>query len=309
MCPAAGGLAELCRVVITQPAELSASVGADSVVLPCSLQHSCPNTTATVRWLRFYHSSHQQLSDHPPKYNLQDQTLTIQSPLANDSGIYYCAIDLTASQQQGAPSIGSGTLLVVTVTPLPNPFLHLIYRAGRGEASAAETPASQSALTSNHEVQVTDPPFLDMSAVSTDRSQLVLKKTLLWSLFSILALYSSLILILLICKKAGCESCLYRVKRSSSRTVRSFSQLHLFNPAEYLLNISAPSCVRLCEISHCCVGNGSTRRLRFHAVVQELYRKRNLHRVSQRTSSPHTHQREVENPHSHSPDEDVYQNM
>ncbi|KAG9329872.1 hypothetical protein JZ751_028756 [Albula glossodonta] len=110
----AGGLAELCRVVITQPAELSASVGADSVVLPCSLQHSCPNTTATVRWLRFYHSSHQQLSDHPPKYNLQDQTLTIQSPLANDSGIYYCAIDLTASQQQGAPSIGSGTLLVVT---------------------------------------------------------------------------------------------------------------------------------------------------------------------------------------------------
>ncbi|XP_064170925.1 immunoglobulin superfamily member 6 [Anguilla rostrata] len=93
---------------------------------------------------------------------------------------------------------------------------------------------------------------------------------LLWTLFAVLALYSLLILSLLICKKTRRE--IFRSKRRNTPEKR-----------------------------------GSTRRLHFHAVVQELYGKGNLRSAGQNTA--HSHHGRFENPHAYSPDEDVYQNM
>ncbi|KAJ8383973.1 hypothetical protein AAFF_G00212170 [Aldrovandia affinis] len=105
-----------------------------------------------------------------------------------------------ASGQQGAPSIGSGTRLVV--------------RESQGS---------------------------------------ILKHALLWSLVAILALYSLLILALLVSRKIGRETHISRrERRNESRK------------------------------------NGSARRRHFRAVVQELYGKRNMCSAGQNTPTQNT---------------------
>ncbi|KAJ8253858.1 hypothetical protein COCON_G00204700 [Conger conger] len=95
---------------------------------------------------------------------------------------------------------------------------------------------------------------------------------LLWTLFAVLALYSLLILVLLLSKKTRRE--IFRSERTSTTDKR-----------------------------------GSARRLQFRAVVQELYKRRNLRGTGQNTTQTYSPHSNVERPHAYLPDEDVYQNM
>ncbi|XP_019906860.1 immunoglobulin superfamily member 6 isoform X2 [Esox lucius] len=94
----------------------------------------------------------------------------------------------------------------------------------------------------------------------------------LWLLFVLLALYSVAVLILLICKKTGRDATFWegtRWRRDKKNT---------------------------------------TQKIRFGAVVQELYVKRKL-RSNKNSEVIDPTQNKVESPHSNLPHEDIYQNL
>ncbi|KAJ8344927.1 hypothetical protein SKAU_G00291200 [Synaphobranchus kaupii] len=203
-----------CRAVISQPDEVATLTSAQDTTLPCLITQPC---LSKVRWFVFRHKSHQEIRAQPLKYSPSSRALTIHSPQANDSGVYYCSSVPLDSSRKGAPSIGNGTRLVVR-----------------------------------------------------ESSNTTIKTALLWTLLVVLTLYSLLILTLLILK-ARRE--IFRRKRRNTLDK-----------------------------------SGSTRKLHFRAVVQELYGKRNL-RSTEHTTRTYSHNSKVEHPHAYAPDEDVYQNI
>ncbi|XP_036407923.1 uncharacterized protein si:ch211-139g16.8 [Megalops cyprinoides] len=212
--------ADVCRATISQLSEMTAQIGAESAVLPCTITPTCSKADTHSHWFVFRQDSHHHLSIQLPKYSIHEGNLSIHSVQANDSGVYYCAATLKTSNQQVAPSIGSGTRLVVRENP------------------------------------------------STINGQ-----ALLWSLFAIAAVYSLIVLILLIYKKTRWGMSHGRKRKDSSRKPTS------------------------------------TRRAHFRAVLQELYGKRSLPHADRNTNHQRCDKNQFEHPHTQSPDEDVYQNM
>ncbi|XP_041942062.1 uncharacterized protein si:ch211-139g16.8 isoform X2 [Alosa sapidissima] len=102
-----------------------------------------------------------------------------------------------------------------------------------------------------------------------------IRQALLWFLFAVLALYSLIVLTLLILKMTGRDIPILRGKCG---------------------NINGSK-------------NNSTRRRHFRAVVQELYSKRNLHSSPKPPGLPQSADSQFENPHTPTQDDDIYQNM
>ncbi|KAG7459373.1 hypothetical protein MATL_G00210020 [Megalops atlanticus] len=231
--------ANVCRATISQPSEMTAHIGVESAVLPCTITPACSKADTHSHWFVFRQDSHHHLNIQLPKYSIHEGNLSIHSVQANDSGVYYCAATLTASNQQVAPSIGSGTRLVVRENP------------------------------------------------STIDGQ-----ALLWSLFAIAALYSLIVLILLIYKKVSPRWGLH-VGGIQMNFIHGF-RWGMSHGRKRKDSSRKPT---------------STRRAHFRAVVQELYGKRTLPHADRNTDHQHCDRNQFEHPHTQSPDEDVYQNV
>ncbi|XP_062387097.1 uncharacterized protein si:ch211-139g16.8 [Sardina pilchardus] len=102
-----------------------------------------------------------------------------------------------------------------------------------------------------------------------------IRQALLWLLFAVLALYSLIVLTLLILKMMGRDIPFLRGKCGNNNGSK----------------------------------NNSTRRRHFRAVLQELYSKRNLHSRPKTPGRSHSAASQFENPHSPTQDDDIYQNM
>ncbi|KAL2100910.1 hypothetical protein ACEWY4_002671 [Coilia grayii] len=99
-----------------------------------------------------------------------------------------------------------------------------------------------------------------------------IQQAVLWLLFVVLALYSLIVLALLIMKMMGRDIPSLRGNNNGSK-------------------------------------NNSTRRRHFRAVLQELYSKRNLHSPTKTPGHRPAADSEFENPHTPTQDDDIYQNM
>ncbi|NXM85711.1 IGSF6 protein, partial [Oenanthe oenanthe] len=116
------GVAEQCRVTVTQPRFQHTDSSMNSVSLPCTFSASGCSSSPQVLWFRYLTNTHQDLctpactDNH--KYKVQSAanniSLEIKDLIVNDSAVYICGIAFSDSESPLSKQTGDGTVLTVT---------------------------------------------------------------------------------------------------------------------------------------------------------------------------------------------------
>ncbi|NXC84620.1 IGSF6 protein, partial [Cercotrichas coryphoeus] len=116
------GVAEQCRVAVTQPRFQQTDSSMNSVSLTCTFSASGCSSAPQVLWFRYLTNTHQDLctpacTDNQ-KYNVHSSAnnilLEIKDPTVNDSAVYICGIAFPDSESPRSKQTGDGTVLTVT---------------------------------------------------------------------------------------------------------------------------------------------------------------------------------------------------
>ncbi|XP_056359493.1 immunoglobulin superfamily member 6 [Oenanthe melanoleuca] len=116
------GVAEQCRVTVTQPRFQQTDSSMNSVSLPCTFSASGCSSSPQVLWFRYLTNTHQDLctpacTDNQ-KYKVQSSanniSLEIKDLTVNDSAVYICGIAFSDSESPLSKQTGDGTVLTVT---------------------------------------------------------------------------------------------------------------------------------------------------------------------------------------------------
>ncbi|NWY76664.1 IGSF6 protein, partial [Erithacus rubecula] len=116
------GVAEQCRVTVTQPRFQQTDSSINSVSLPCTFSASGCSSSPQVLWFRYLTNTHQDLctpacTDNQ-KYKVQSSanniSLEIKDLTVNDSAVYICGIAFAESASPLSKQTGDGTVLTVT---------------------------------------------------------------------------------------------------------------------------------------------------------------------------------------------------
>ncbi|NXO86943.1 IGSF6 protein, partial [Sitta europaea] len=117
------GVADPCRVSVTQPRFQQADSSMNNVSLTCTFSASgCSSSPPDVLWFRFLTNTHQDLctpgcTDHH-KYKVHSSgnniLLQIKDLTVDDSAVYTCGIAFSDSDSPLSKQTGDGTVLTVT---------------------------------------------------------------------------------------------------------------------------------------------------------------------------------------------------
>ncbi|NWV09004.1 IGSF6 protein, partial [Ptilonorhynchus violaceus] len=117
------GIADNCRVTVTQPRFQEADYSMNSVSLTCTFSASgCSLSRPEVLWFRFLTNTHQDLctpgcTDHQKyKVHLSENniSLEIKDLTVDDNAVYICGIAFSDSNSPQSKQTGDGTVLMVT---------------------------------------------------------------------------------------------------------------------------------------------------------------------------------------------------
>ncbi|NXB28589.1 IGSF6 protein, partial [Eulacestoma nigropectus] len=117
------GVADQCRVTVTQPRFQQADSSMNNVSLTCTFSASgCSSSPPEVLWFRFLTNSHQDLctpacTDHQ-KYQVRlsqnNILLQIKDVTVDDNAVYICGVAFSDSDSPLSKQTGGGTVLTVT---------------------------------------------------------------------------------------------------------------------------------------------------------------------------------------------------
>ncbi|NWS89725.1 IGSF6 protein, partial [Toxostoma redivivum] len=117
------GVADQCRVTVTQPRSQQTDSSMNSVSLTCTFSASgCSSSPPQVLWFRYLTNTHQDLctpgcTDNQ-KYKVHSSgnniLLEIKDLTENDSAVYICGIAFSDSYSPLSKQTGDGTVLTVT---------------------------------------------------------------------------------------------------------------------------------------------------------------------------------------------------
>ncbi|NWT55951.1 IGSF6 protein, partial [Erythrocercus mccallii] len=117
------GVADQCRVTVTQPRFQQADSSMNNVSLTCTFSASgCSSSSPEVLWFRFLTNTHEDLctpgcTDHQ-KYKVHSSKnnilLEIKDLTVDDSAVYICGIAFSDSDSPLSKQTGNGTALMVT---------------------------------------------------------------------------------------------------------------------------------------------------------------------------------------------------
>lgn len=117
------GVADQCRVTVTQPGSQQTDSSMTTVSLPCTFSASgCSSSQPQVLWFRYLTNTHQDLCTPGCKDNQKYKVhssgdnilLEIKALTVNDSAVYICGIAFSDSVSPLSKQTGDGTVLTVT---------------------------------------------------------------------------------------------------------------------------------------------------------------------------------------------------
>ncbi|NXB45443.1 IGSF6 protein, partial [Leucopsar rothschildi] len=117
------GVADQCRVTVTQPGSQQTDSSMTTVSLPCTFSASgCSSSQPQVLWFRYLTNIHQDLCTPGCKDNQKYKVhssgdnilLEIKDLTVNDSAVYICGIAFSDSVSPLSKQTGDGTVLTVT---------------------------------------------------------------------------------------------------------------------------------------------------------------------------------------------------
>ncbi|NXG21794.1 IGSF6 protein, partial [Grallaria varia] len=117
------GVADNCKVTVTQPRFQEANYSMNSVFLTCAFSASgCSSSSPEVLWFRFLKNTHEDLctpgcTDHQ-KYKVHiagcNTSLEIKDLTVDDNAVYICGIAFSDSNSFRSKQTGDGTVLMTT---------------------------------------------------------------------------------------------------------------------------------------------------------------------------------------------------
>ncbi|NXH98848.1 IGSF6 protein, partial [Pachycephala philippinensis] len=116
------GVADQCRVTVTQPRFQQADSSMNNVSLPCTFSASgCSSASPEVLWFRFLTDRHDDLCTPACKYQKykvhvsgNNILLEIKGLTVDDNAVYICGIAFPDSDSRLSKQTGDGTVLMVT---------------------------------------------------------------------------------------------------------------------------------------------------------------------------------------------------